>query len=133
MASFKRLAAIFAAICIVAGIPPKPAFAFEIKHPSDGLVVKYDFDQSSGSVVVDSSGNGNDGTLSGSYSWDRNGLNGYALNLSGGYIDVPVSVIDSLEKATITLTLNENETSAFWQTILAIGASQKLLGSSRQR
>jgi hypothetical protein len=50
------------------------------------------FDEDSGSIAHDSSGNGNDGTLSGSPlpSWVQ-GKYGNALSVNGGYVSIPAS------------------------------------------
>ena len=74
---------------------------------SPGLVAHYSFDEGSGSVVHDTSGNGNDGTIHGAtYIKVKNG---YALEFDGNddYIEIPNS--ESLEIAgdiTVAIWIN---------------------------
>jgi RNA polymerase sigma factor (sigma-70 family) len=52
-------------------------------------VALWKFDEGSGTVAVDSSGNGNNGTLHGGVTWAANGKHGGALRFDGtGYVDV---------------------------------------------
>ena len=55
----------------------------------DGLVAEWHFDEGSGSVLVDSSGNGNDGVINGA-TW-VGGVSGSALSFDGvdDYVEVP--------------------------------------------
>ncbi len=77
---------------------------------SSGLVAYWDFDEGSGTVLHDRSGNGNDGAVSGA-TW-ASGISGGGLSLDG--IDDYVSVPDSSElrtfsQMTLSCWINVNE------------------------
>ena len=61
------------------------------KSLNDGLVAYWDFNEGSGNILHDKSGNGNDGTIYGA-KWVR-GVKGYALSFNG--VDDYVEVNDS--------------------------------------
>lgn len=67
------------------------------------LVGLWLFDEGSGGVVTDSSGNGNDGTINGDFTWDNGKFGGAIIAAGGGSIDVPVS--DSLNTVVTEMTL----------------------------
>ncbi len=70
-----------------------------VSNVSAELVAHWTFDEGSGNIAYDSSGNGNDGTINGA-EWDA-GKYGPALHFNGqdNYVEVPTS--DSLEIDTI--------------------------------
>ncbi|NYI44391.1 beta-xylosidase [Nocardioides aromaticivorans] len=74
----------------------RPALAADV---TDGLVLRYDLDQASGTTVTDSSGNGRDGTLVGG-SWG-NGV----LTLDGvdDHVKLPNNVTAGLDAITVHL------------------------------
>jgi hypothetical protein len=76
-------------------------------NPRDNLVFgdvgSWSFDEGGGTIVTDSSGFGNDGTLYGSPTWTV-GISGSALDLGGGIDRVIVSDSSSLD-VTNTITL----------------------------
>ena len=61
------------------------------------------FDDGSGNVVADSSGNGNNGTINGDFTWDNGKFGGAIIAAGGGSIDVPVSA--SLDTVTSEMTM----------------------------
>ena len=67
---------------------------------ADGLVLHYELEQSSGSVVTDASGNGRDGTVLGDATW----LGGEGLRLGGinGHIRLPDNVLAGLSSITVS-------------------------------
>lgn len=82
---------------------------------SENLLLSYNFDQSSGTTVTDSSGNGYHGTLSSGATWNTDGKNGSCINLSGSnsYVTIPNGVLNGVHNVTITAdvylnTSNEN-------------------------
>ncbi len=86
-----------------------------------GLVGAWGFNEGSGATVGDSSGNGNDGTLSGAgATWNPAGKNGGALSFDGGAGKVTIPNSSQLSLATsYTLEAWVNPTSlAGYQTIL---------------
>jgi hypothetical protein len=67
------------------------------------LVGLWLFDDGSGGVVTDSSGNGNDGTVNGDFAWDTGKIGGAIIASGGGSIEVPVSA--SLDTVTSAMTI----------------------------
>ena len=96
-----------------------------IAHGADPPPVGWwPFDDGSGMVARDASGNGNDGTLNGDPQWVAGQLAG-ALELDGDgdYVDLPIgSVISPLEEAALTLWVNWSGLGGAWQRILDFGS-----------
>ena len=70
------------------------------------LIGWWKFDEESGSTAIDSSGNGNNGTVSGSTAWIT-GISGGAIKFQGsGSVSIPNAAISSL---------SDQVTFAFWQ------------------
>src|SRR3954465_1236440 len=67
---------------------------------TDGLVLRYDLSQTSGSTATDTSGRGRDGALSGDASFSADG----ALQLGGtnGYVKLPNNVLTGLSQITVS-------------------------------
>jgi len=89
-----------------------------------GPVGWWTFDDGSGTVARDASGNGNDGTLYGDPQWAEGQLGG-ALQLDGDgdYVELPIgSIISPLEEATLTLWVNWSGLGGSWQRILDFGS-----------
>ena len=87
----RRSLCFVAAALIAAGCGANPLDAVTVNPQSltMGLVAHWTFDDGSGSVVADSSGNGLDGTLTGG-TWTTSGRFGGALALAlGDYVTVP--------------------------------------------
>jgi hypothetical protein len=61
----------------------------------------YQMDADSGTVLTDSSGNGQTGTVIGSAAFTP-GVSGNALDLTGGYASLPTGIVSSLTDFTIT-------------------------------
>lgn len=86
-------------------------FAFAISVNVLAIDVKKDpalvglwlFDDGSGTVVKDSSGNGNDGKINGNFKWDTGKFGGALIAAGTGQIDVPKSA--SLDKVTKAMTI----------------------------
>ena len=95
---------------------------------TDGLQVWYKFDETSGTVAKDSSGNGFDGTLMGGAGWDQVDGQGVGLNLENGqgdakYVDVPTDVMaDVPGDFTITTWIKVNS-AGVWSRIIDYGTS----------
>ena len=64
----------------------------------DGEILRYDFEDGSGSTVTDSSGNGQDGTVVGGGTWTDG-----ALQLDGGndYVDLPDNLLSGVTDVSI--------------------------------
>ena len=67
------------------------------------LVGLWLFDDGSGGIVTDSSGNGNDGAINGDFTWDTGKIGGALIAADTGSIEVPVSA--SLDTVTSAMTL----------------------------
>ncbi|WP_314178097.1 LamG domain-containing protein [Streptomyces winkii] len=80
--------------------PSKPA-----KPPVSGSVLQWDFDEDSGATVRDTSGRGNNGTLTGSGARSRS--HGGSLSLNGSqYVEGPPGMIDTTGSYTVSAWLN---------------------------
>ena len=69
-------------------LPATPAAA----EVTDGLVLRYDLTQSSGTAVPDTSGHGRDGVLHGGASWAADG-GGLVLGGADGHVELPDDVL----------------------------------------
>jgi len=92
----------FLAILIAVVIIASNVWAFDVTN-DPALVGLWLFDDGSGAVVADSSGNGNDGTINGDFAWDSGKFGGAIIASGGGSIDVPAS--DSLNTVTSAMTI----------------------------
>jgi len=85
-----------------------------------GLVGHWKFDESSGTIAYDSSGNGNDGTVQGDPQWVAGMIGSGALSFDGtdGYVeigdDASLSMTDTL---TITVWVNVPDFNAFYMLV----------------
>jgi hypothetical protein len=60
--------------------------------PDDALKAWWDFEEGSGTQILDKSGNGHHGTLTGAATWATDGIYGKSLHLSGaGGVEIPAS------------------------------------------
>jgi hypothetical protein len=110
---------------IIALVAASPAYA------ANGLVASWPFDEGSGTVVHDVSGNGNNGTISGEVSW-VGGFSGSALSFDGstGRVAVPDSQsLDPADAVTVSVWVRATEPQGDYNYILAKGASRCLAAS----
>ncbi len=79
------------------------------QEPSNPLIA-YNFDETSGSVAADSSGNGHDGVVSSSIDWDPDGASGGCLNFDGTFnVEVPGAAFAGVnESYTISCWIKGN-------------------------
>ncbi|WP_405725840.1 family 43 glycosylhydrolase [Streptomyces sp. NBC_00028] len=73
----------------------------ETADVTDGLALWYKLDAASGSTVTDASGNGRDGTVSGTADWSGTGQ-GLAFNGSDTYVKVPNDVMKGMTSITVS-------------------------------
>ncbi|WP_371579553.1 LamG domain-containing protein [Streptomyces sp. NBC_01314] len=66
---------------------------------SNGLILRYKLDETSGTVAHDSSGNGRDGTVNGTADWK--GAEGLDFNGSNTYVKMPDNVMAGLNSITV--------------------------------
>lgn len=76
-----------------------PAQAADI---TDGLALWYKLDATSGTVAVDSSGNGRNGTVNGTAGWSGTG-EGLTFNGSDTYIKVPDNIMSGMNSITVSM------------------------------
>ena len=90
-----------------------------------GLIAQWTFDESTGSVATDSSGNGNEGTLQGNPTWQPSaGKSGGALLFDGDGDYVKVgneSKFDFTGQVTVAAWIKVNRFDKNWQDIVAKG------------
>jgi hypothetical protein len=65
---------------------------------TDGLLLRYKLDETSGTVAHDSSGHGRDGTVNGTVGWDGDGM---AFNGSNTYVKMPNNIMAGLNSITV--------------------------------
>lgn len=92
------------------------------RTPSVNPVVWYKADENSGSTLADSSGNGKNATLSGTYSFTA-GVNSNAVNLNGGYASLPTGIVSTLGDFTIATWARPSSIDA-WSRLFDFGTGQ---------
>ncbi|MFJ1969626.1 family 43 glycosylhydrolase [Streptomyces sp. NPDC087903] len=101
-----RLAGLTAASLFLGlAAPAVPAQAAENAQSAsitDGLALWYKLDAATGSTVTDASGNGRDGTVSGTADWSGTGQ-GLAFNGSDTYVQVPNDVMKGMAAITVSM------------------------------
>ncbi len=90
-----RSAALLMLVSAAIALPAAPASA----DVTNGLVLRYDLNQTTGTTVPDTSGNGRDGTLQGDASWSAGGL---ALGGANGHVKLPDNVLANLDAVSVT-------------------------------
>lgn len=76
-----------------------------------GSLVYYPFDETSGLVANDESGNGRDGALNGGVSWGSGYLN---WSSSNGYVDIPALGLDNIDDPfSVSVWLNPSNTAGY--------------------
>ncbi|GGK78367.1 family 43 glycosylhydrolase [Streptomyces flaveus] len=88
--------------------PVTPVQAAEI---TDGLALWYKLDATSGTAVADASGNGRNGTVSGTANWSGSG-EGLAFNGSDTYIDVPDDIMSGMDAISVSMDVRIDSTQA---------------------
>ncbi|MEU6227317.1 family 43 glycosylhydrolase [Streptomyces sp. NPDC047042] len=93
--------AAMSAVSLLFGVagPAAPARAAEI---TDGLALWYKLDATSGTVAVDASGNGRNGTVNGTAGWAGSG-EGLTFNGSDTYIKVPDNIMSGMNAITVSV------------------------------
>lgn len=105
------------------GPPPPPD---PLESNPDGLVLRYGFDQDSGTVVKDSSGHGYDATLVNGGTWTNGAL---TLDGNDDYVKLPDNVMAGLEGITVFLNVNvaQDQATPFW--VYGLGNSSEGAGN----
>src|SRR5918992_6251728 len=89
------LLAVLGALLLLAPPVAQSAPAADV---TDGLVLRYDLTQTAGTTVTDSSGNGNNGTLTGGGTWTGDHL---ALDGVDDHVKLPNNVMTGLSSITV--------------------------------
>ena len=89
--------------------------------PSVNPVVWYKADESSGSTLADSSGNGKTATLTATYGFTT-GVNGNAVNLTSGYASLPAGIVSTLGNFTIATWIKPSSIDS-WSRLFDFGTS----------
>ena len=89
-----------------------------------GLVAAYSFSQGSGGTALDSSGNGNHGTIGGA-TWTSQGRYGNALSFDGMSSRVTASNV-ALGAAFTIMAWVQNPTNAAYETVVTVGTDRDL-------
>jgi hypothetical protein len=100
-------------------------------HAASGVVASWPFNEGSGPVVTDTSGHGNNGTISGDAQW-VGGFSGSALSFDGGTgrVRVPDSPsLDPTASVSVAAWVRATEPQGDYNYILAKGASGCLAAS----
>ncbi|EEP70141.1 endo-1,4-beta-xylanase [Micromonospora sp. ATCC 39149] len=90
-----------ALLALVAGLLPATAAPATAADVTDGLLVRYDLTQSSGTTVTDSSGRGNNGTLTGGGTWTGQG--GLVLDGVDDHVKLPNNIMAGLSSITVAV------------------------------
>lgn len=97
-----RRRALIPAVLITAIFAAANAWTIDIMN-DPALVGLWLFDEGSGTVVGDSSGNGNNGTVNGTFNWESGKFGDCIVATGGGSIDVPKSA--SLDTVVSAMTI----------------------------
>jgi hypothetical protein len=100
--------------------------SFAIPHPPfSGPVAAYNFDQGSGSILADLSGNGHNGAISGA-TWNLSGRHGRALNFDGinDWVTVqPTSLLNLIDGMTVEAWVFPTNANGVRDIVIKEGAS----------
>ncbi|MFC7535140.1 family 43 glycosylhydrolase [Actinoplanes sp. GCM10030250] len=97
---------------------------YEEPAPAPGLRLRYQFDETSGTVAKDSSGNGFDGAYTGTPAWGT-GVEGGSFAMAGGasspYVTIPNGVLKGATGATVSLWTKWTASTTVNQWIYSLG------------
>lgn len=115
-----RIATFAAAVLLATGLYSAAAWA-----QSAGIVGEWNLGEGSGTLVHDTSGYGNNGTLSGDVTWAP-GISGSALSFDGnpGQVDIPASAsLDPTSTVTVAAYIKDAGSPGDYRYVLAKGAA----------
>lgn len=105
------------------GVGAEPTPVSDISAVStDGLLLHYTFEETSGTTVKDVSGHGNDGVLNGGTAWTAAGKSGRAVDLQGtnGYIGLPNGIASDSPNLTVATWVDVDSVKT-WASVFALG------------
>ncbi|WP_171683406.1 family 43 glycosylhydrolase [Paenibacillus planticolens] len=97
----------------------------------EGLLLWYKFNETTGSVAADSSGNGLNGSLGGGTTWQ--GGNGVKLDGSTGYVQMPNGVLTGLTSMTVATDVFVDEASPNPAWLYTFGSTTDPLNDANAR
>ncbi len=77
--------------------------------PTTDLIAHYELDETTGSTVADSSGNGHDGTVVGTPTWTTGGLQLSGAPSNANYVDLPDGLLQGTASATVSMQVRADE------------------------
>jgi beta-xylosidase len=90
-------------------IPVNTVSAASTATAASDLILRYMFDEGSGTAVADSSGHGNNGTLSATgATWTSTSTSSGAIALNGGYVQMPNGILSGLSSITVSTNVYVN-------------------------
>jgi beta-galactosidase len=123
----RRLAiAVVIALTTAVGAPTLLATSASADTAAPSPLVKYDFNEGSGTTAHDASGKGFDGTLVGGAAWTPSGKNFGGIGLDGvsGYVNLPNGPLKDLHDVTMSVNVNMvSNTGNDWLGILGYSTS----------
>jgi hypothetical protein len=87
-----------------------------------GLLAEYDFDETAGTVALDSSGGYRNGGLIGAVSWGGMGHQGGDASFRGGYVLLPPSMLDQARELTLMAWVKVRTNDKPWERIFDFGS-----------
>jgi len=100
--------------------------AEELQKDTSNMILWYKFDEISGTIATDSSGNGNNGVLYGGASWTTGKkLGSVKLDGVNGYVDMPDGILKDVNDFTIATWVKANSQISF-QRVFDFGNSQSV-------
>lgn len=123
----KKISILLSTLMVITAVSTIPARKVKAADLNSSLILKYDFDETSGITVDDSSGNNNNGTIEYTTTpasiW-VDGKNKGAINLTGDdVVKLPNNITNGLTDFTITTWAQQGTVSA-WQRLFDLGESK---------
>ncbi|NLY43118.1 MAG: family 43 glycosylhydrolase [Clostridiaceae bacterium] len=108
---FKKVVSMVLVFVFLASVLIPAGVVFAEEPSTEGLLLWYKFDETAGTTIVDSSGNGRNGILRNSNNASFvSGVVGNALKLNGGtnsgYVEIPNGIMAGLNNVTISSFIN---------------------------
>ena len=92
-------------------------FSRDAPGAAPGLVAAYSFDEASGTVVLDTSGNFHNAGLIGAVEWGPAGRAGGDAIFGGGYVLMPPGMLDGARELTFAAWVKVRTNDRIWQRI----------------
>ena len=105
-------------------IPVNIVSAASTPTAASDLILRYTFDEGTGTTVADSSGHGNNGTLSGTGAiWTTKSTSSGAISLNGGYVQMPNGILSGLSSITVSTNVYVDSTNVNPSWVFTFGSS----------